>query len=89
MTERQQQLQYRQQQQQRYQTSQQQRYQQANRDIKIKSSNNQHSSKIRFDDSDVYFTDITKKSYSVYDINTKKAKQYMIDASAENEYSVN
>ena len=79
MTERQHQLQNRQQQ--RYQSFQQQRYQQiyqSNRDIKFKTQFfNIHSSKIRFDDSNVYYADTIDKSYFMYE---QKTKQYMIES---------
>ena len=79
MIERQHQLQNRQQQ--RYQSFQQQRYQQLyqfNRDIKFKTQSfNIHSSKIHFDDSNVYYANIIDESYFMYE---QKTKQYMIES---------
>ena len=90
MTERQHQLQNRQQQ--RYQSFQQQRYQQSyqfNCDIKLKTQFfNIHSSKIRFDDSNVYYADIIDENYSMYE---QETKQYMTESynALENEMSDN
>ena len=79
MTERQHQLQNRQQQ--CYQSFQQQRYQQLyqfNRDIKFKTQFlNIDSSKIRFDDNNVYYADIINESYFIYE---QETKQYMIES---------
>ena len=71
---------------------QQQRYQQLyqfNRDIKFKIQFfNIHSSKIRFDDNNVYYANIIDENYFMY---KQKTKQYIIELynAFENEMSDN